>query len=384
MAAAATVNLPPETRQAMETSGVTKTLWREMIERRQGARPPLREYEMDDANFEYATAQVDWKLVWLLLGLPLEVKPPPLSSKPWATWSLAALIVVSSVAALFWGPASVVSLGLIPSHLWRYGGLTFVTSFFLHGSLWHLLSNVYFLLVFGDDAEDQLGRGPFLALVALSAIAGDLLYAALNPMSTVPVIGASGGISGAIAFYALRFPRRRLRLVIGFPVARRLIVGRLLDVRASAALVLWAIVQLVGLAVPELTEGTESVAYLAHLGDDPRHPRRHLFAGGLRKGGTRSKRATRDELGQPGRIAPRRWASGRPRSRSHPAGSKREGTTCSWPRSTSIARLRGVVRALLWLFTWSSSLETWCLATQASLGRLRVNKPESVNNVSGH
>jgi membrane associated rhomboid family serine protease/Zn-finger nucleic acid-binding protein len=266
MAAAATVNLPPETRQAMETSGVTKTLWREMIERRLAARPRLREYEMDDANFEYATAQVDWKLVWLLLGLPLEVKPPPLSSKPWATWSLAALIVVSSVAALFWGPASVVSLGLIPSHLWRYGGLTFVTSFFLHGSLWHLLSNVYFLLVFGDDAEDQLGRGPFLALVALSAIAGDLLYAALNPMSTVPVIGASGGISGAIAFYALRFPRRRLRLVIGFPVARRLIVGRLLDVRASAALVLWVIVQLVGLAVPELTEGRESVAYLAHLG----------------------------------------------------------------------------------------------------------------------
>jgi len=196
----------------------------------------------------------------------VEVKPPPLRSKPWATWSLAGVIVASSILGAAYAPQSLMALGMVPSQLWRYGGLTLVTSFFLHGSLWHLLSNIYFLLVFGDDAEDQLRRGAYLALIALSAIAGDLLHAGLNPSSTEPAIGASGGISGVIVFYALRFPRRRLRLMLGMFAFHRVIVGRLVDVRASVLMVLWVIVQALSLAVPGLTEEGPKVAYLAHLG----------------------------------------------------------------------------------------------------------------------
>lgn len=265
---AADVNLPAETRQAMETAGVNAARWREEIDRRLAARPVFLDYEMEDATFEAAHEmnEIGWKLAWVFLGLPVEVKPPPLRSKPWATWSLAGLIVASSIVGAAYAPQSVAALGMVPSQLWRYGGLTLVTSFFLHGSLWHLLTNIYFLLVFGDDAEDQLGRGAYLVLIALSAVAGNVLHAALNPASTLPAIGASGGISGVIAFYALRFPRRRLRLIIGAPVFRRVILGRLVDVRASALMVLWVVVQAVSLAVPELTEAAPKVAYLAHLG----------------------------------------------------------------------------------------------------------------------
>jgi membrane associated rhomboid family serine protease/Zn-finger nucleic acid-binding protein len=267
---AADVNLPPETRQAMEAAGVNAARWREMIDRRLAAQPVSHDYEMEDATFAFGLGlndhDIGWKLAWVFLGLPVEVMPPPLRSKPWATWSLAGVIVVSSIMGLAYAPQSLMALGMVPSQLWRYGGLTLVTSFFLHGSLWHLLSNMYFLLVFGDDAEDQLGRGAYLALIAFSAVAGGLLHAGLHPSSTQPAIGASGGISGVIAFYALRFPRRRLRLMLGLFAFHRVIVGRLVDVRASALMVLWVIVQAVSLAVPELTEEGPKVAYLAHLG----------------------------------------------------------------------------------------------------------------------
>jgi Zn-finger nucleic acid-binding protein len=116
-----------------------------------------------------------WKTVPALFGLPVEMDSDPLAHIPWATLSLALVIAAISTWAFFGLENAIQQFGLIPAEAWRYGGLTFLTSFFLHGGIIHLASNLYFLVVFGEHVEDYLGRWRWLLLVLLSAIAGDYL-----------------------------------------------------------------------------------------------------------------------------------------------------------------------------------------------------------------
>ncbi len=196
-----------------------------------------------------------WKDVVCLLGLPVEVDPPPLHHRPWATWTLAALVTAVSLFTMARVDPAAQAWGFIPAELGRYGGLTLITSFFLHANLFHLLGNVYFLVVFGDNVEDLLGGVPYLALLLVATVTGDLLHTAVNPSSRIPCIGASGGIAAIILYYGLQFPRGRLRM-IRLPV--------FFELRVRGALVLWVIVQLIG-AVVQATRET-AVGYAAHLG----------------------------------------------------------------------------------------------------------------------
>jgi membrane associated rhomboid family serine protease len=132
-------------------------------------------------------------------------------------------------------------------------------SFFLHGGIFHLLSNLCFLLVFGDKVEDDLGSGRFLLLLTMATVVGDIVHIAADPDSTLPCIGASGGISGVIAYYALKFPRARLGFLFWiFHVFRW--------VRAPAVVlfVVWIGIQLLGTS--NQLAGISNVSYLAHLG----------------------------------------------------------------------------------------------------------------------
>mgnify|MGYP005846292575 CR=1 FL=1 len=99
-----------------------------------------------------------WKWIPAILGLPVEHEVNPLCSRPWLTWALAALM--AATFALTWRHlmSIVPEWGLVPAQFWRHGGLTLITSFLLHAGPMHLIGNVYFLLVFGDNVEDQLGR----------------------------------------------------------------------------------------------------------------------------------------------------------------------------------------------------------------------------------
>ncbi|MHC4677439.1 MAG: rhomboid family intramembrane serine protease, partial [Planctomycetota bacterium] len=110
----------------------------------------------------------------------------------------------------------VTNWGLVPAELGRRFGLTFVTSFFLHGGLVHLFGNLYYLVVFGDNSEDVLGRGRYLLLIAAATIVGDIAHIVSDPGSTTPCIGASGGISGVLAYYCLRFPKASVGIVVFF------------------------------------------------------------------------------------------------------------------------------------------------------------------------
>lgn len=220
----------------------------------------LKEYAQPADEKQSSGPLLDHKWMWLpaLMGWPVERRGPRMLDRPWLTWGLAATIIVLSVAAFSNLPAAVQRFGMIPAQWGRYGGLTFLTSFFLHGGWLHLLGNIYFLLVFGDHVEDYLGRARYLALILLATVAGDLLHTAFNLHSQVPSIGASGGISGAIVFYGLEFPRARLVVLI------RTLLFWPLRIRARTALILWIVLQSVG--AYEQVAGFTQVAAFAHLG----------------------------------------------------------------------------------------------------------------------
>ena len=118
----------------------------------------------------------------------------------------------------------------------------------------HLVGNLYFLLIFGSNVEDCLGRWRFLTLIFLATLAGDALHVMAQPHSIVACIGASGGISAAIAFYALKFPQARLDFLLRGWV----------PIPAWAAFILWLVQQ--GVSASLQLAGFSHVAGMAHLG----------------------------------------------------------------------------------------------------------------------
>ena len=200
-----------------------------------------------------------WKTLAGFLGMPIEYDAPIQERKPWITWLLAATIAAFSVFAFRDLGRLVQEFGLIPVQATRLGGAMFVTSFFLHGGIVHLAGNLYFLLIFGDNVEDYLGRVRYALLIAFAAVAGNLLHITLHPESTLPCIGASGGISGIIMFYALKFPQIRL----GFAL-RWYFHLHWIRLRAWVALVLWTLLQMFG--VWQQLAGFSNVSAVAHLG----------------------------------------------------------------------------------------------------------------------
>ena len=166
------------------------------------------------SDFDSAAPEESWKQIAGFFGMPVEFDEPPEQRKPWATWLLSVVIICASVMAFPNLSEVVQRFGLIPAEAARIGGLTFVTSFFLHAGIIHLAGNMYFLLAFGHAEENFLRPPRYLALNAMAALIGDLAHIALDPRSHTPCIGASGGIAGVITFYALNFPRMRLAFLM--------------------------------------------------------------------------------------------------------------------------------------------------------------------------
>jgi membrane associated rhomboid family serine protease/Zn-finger nucleic acid-binding protein len=166
--------------------------------------------QAEGPDLDSAAPEESWKQIAALLGMPVEFDAPEEQRRPRATWLLSAAIICASLIAFSNLREIVQRFGLIPAEATRLGGLTLVTSFFLHAGIIHLAGNMYFLLAFGRAVENFLRPLRYLALIALAAFIGDLAHIALDPRSQTPCMGASGGIAGVITFYALNFPRMRL------------------------------------------------------------------------------------------------------------------------------------------------------------------------------
>jgi rhomboid family protein len=137
-----------------------------------------------------------------------------------------------------------------------------ITSMFLHGSWMHLLGNMWFLWLFGNNIEDSMTHGRFLVFYVLSGIAAALFQVVADPASTVPMVGASGAISGVMGGYLVLYPRVRVYtlLPLGFFFTT-------IAVPAWAMLLYWAFIQLAsGVTSIGADSGTGGVAFWAHLG----------------------------------------------------------------------------------------------------------------------
>jgi membrane associated rhomboid family serine protease/Zn-finger nucleic acid-binding protein len=216
--------------------------------------------QAEGPDLDSAAPEESWKQIAGFLGMPVEFDEPEEQRRPWATWLLSAVIVCVSLLAFSNLREVVQRFGLIPAEATRLGGLTFVTSFFLHAGIVHLVGNMYFLLAFGHAVENFLRPMRYLALIALAALIGDLAHIALDPRSQIPCIGASGGIAGVITFYALNFPRMRLAFLMrwGF------VWFHWIRLPAWFVFVLWFLFQIIGTL--EQKAGMSSVSSAAHLG----------------------------------------------------------------------------------------------------------------------
>lgn len=220
------------------------------------------------AKYRYSTRQFDQEkplqtgslgseenLLLGLLELPCEANNP-LTRTPWLTYLLAVFIAV--VSGLGFAHPELVTqyFGFIPAQAWRLGGSTWVTHFFVHAGLFHLLGNLYFFVVCGDNCEDVLGPLGFLLLLGLATVSGAALWWTFQPTQTIPGIGASGGISGLIIFYACQFPHARFSLLWFF---------RWVSIPAVLFLGFWFLKELFG-GFFQMKGYSLGVNHLAHVG----------------------------------------------------------------------------------------------------------------------
>jgi len=175
--------------------------------------------------------------------------------------------------------ATVCNLGLVPgelTHLARIGSsvpigegmacivdrdainkFTPLTSMFLHGSWMHIIGNSLFLWVFGNNVEDSMGRGRYLAFYLLCGLAAAGAQILSDPSSAVPMVGASGAISGVMGAYLLLYPKVRVRMLFIF-----IIIFRVFRIPAWMVLLWWFALQLLA----SVNGGMGGVATWAHVG----------------------------------------------------------------------------------------------------------------------
>ncbi len=140
-----------------------------------------------------------------------------------------------------------------------YGNV--ISSMFLHGSWMHLIGNMWFLWLFGNNIEDSMTRPRFLAFYLLTGLAAALAQVLADPSSAVPMVGASGAISGVMGAYLVLFPRVRVFTMVplGFMFTN-------VALPAWVMLLYWAFLQFAGGVTSVVAEGQGGVAFWAHIG----------------------------------------------------------------------------------------------------------------------
>ena len=148
-------------------------------------------------------------------------------------------------------------LGALASEGWKL-----ITPLFLHGSIPHVLGNMLFLWIAGDNVEDKLGHGLYLLFYLLSGVAANLghIVMAVGPSAGIPCIGASGAIAGVLGAYVIWFPRRRIRFWYFF-----FFVMGTFKLPSFYAIGFWFVQQLY-LGKLQMMAQTTGVAYWAHIG----------------------------------------------------------------------------------------------------------------------
>lgn len=206
--------------------------------------------------------------------IPLRDDQPRFST-PYVTYFLIALNLLIFLFQATLDPESskVLSfqLGFIPAHVTQFLTgtgrldftsvlLPFITSMFLHGSWLHVIGNMWFLWIFGDNIEDHMGHSKYLAFYLLSGIAAAVAEVLLTPNVRVPTVGASGAIAGVLGAYFILYPRARV--LTWFPPIF------LFYLPAWVMLGFWFVIQFLSGASTRTASSSQSggIAFWAHVG----------------------------------------------------------------------------------------------------------------------
>ena len=246
--------------------------------------------------------------------IPLGDENPTLRT-PWMTWliigtTVAVWMVVQGAGVGDALPESVCNLGLVPgelTHQARVGlavplgdGLacvidrapinkfTPIISMFLHGSWGHLLGNMLFFWVFGNNIEDSMGPGRFLVFYLLCGLVAAGAHVLVNPASPVPTVGASGAISGVMGAYLVLYPRVRVNMLFIF-----VIFFKVFAIPAWLVLLWWFFLQVTRRTAGALVDAAGRVGRRRGVGARRRIPRRRPAHQGVREP-TPRRQARRD------------------------------------------------------------------------------------------
>jgi len=197
----------------------------------------------------------------------------PSGIKPVINYALIVLCVLAFLWQLSYGRAQeavIYAFGLIPSVLFGYDALpsdlavvpptvTLLTSMFMHGGWMHLIGNMLYLWIFGDNVEDAMGHVKYVIFYVLCGLAAAFTQAIPDPHSTIPMVGASGAISGVLGAYLLLYPHARVLVLVplGF-------FSRVMHLPASLVLGLWFALQFLSNILSSKAGG--GVAFRAHIG----------------------------------------------------------------------------------------------------------------------
>lgn len=164
---------------------------------------------------------------------------------------------------VFFSRYGVVPARISQSPLFAQGdaALTLVTATFIHGGWAHIIGNMLYLWVFGDNVEDVMGRGRFILFYLGAGVAGNAAHVLANAQSAIPTVGASGAVAGVLGAYFLLYPRARVLTLI--PIG---IFLHLAEVPASILLMLWFVIQLAFGLLDLGVQVSQGVAWWAHIG----------------------------------------------------------------------------------------------------------------------
>ena len=190
-------------------------------------------------------------LFQLFTGMPIEVYNP-VRRKPVLLYNTIVLLFLAFAAQIFIGEKFTAFFALTPA-LISSQPWTLFTAALLHGGVLHILGNLYFFYIFGDNVEDRLGKSRFFLLLLASAFLGNLLYLIFHLGSTVPELGFSSAVAGVMAAYLVLFPKVKLWVVLFF-----------IRFKISSY---WYIGAWIGLQILAVLMGSlGQVAYWAHIG----------------------------------------------------------------------------------------------------------------------
>lgn len=156
----------------------------------------------------------------------------------------------------------VFNYGMIPKEIAGGSNVhTIFTSMFLHGGFLHVISNMWFLWIFGDNIEDLYGRSKFLLIYFGSGLVASLAHIAFNPASGVPTIGASGAVAGVLGAYVVKYPKAKINTLLFI-----FLFIQVVKIPAFIFLGAWIGLQILNASVTTIAGTQVTVAYWAHIG----------------------------------------------------------------------------------------------------------------------